>query len=438
MSLRRRASATSFTADSPPNPSQFEQADRPAFTQTGKIDFDCNAIWMLATNRPPKPAIERIAWAAREEISRPGAGSWQMRKSCVPRLYLSRPWFASGEDELLALIFGPSGLLDDDGFTRPTENTNHPPSYCANPPEQPGWPSANEKDRLSALKQDTFATLDNDLADIAGNICRWGADPILDTMQNNPLQALIPPDVFAGHVARAQNIPMPLSHPPKPDDLTQTWTDDPTLLRDVAVLLYRPQFDGNSGLHYVDVEIDVAAVHMSFIRLAIGRFQPHAARKLWLSAPLVADAIQIPSPRTATVTLTSPSSIRVEVRGNGYRSRQDLDANTVEMPPRMSIRLLRKGRASDAWLAAFDDRGMRIEALLLAPLPANGAHPPHADQPLVWETALALPATLDVQQYAVQIDELDQHFADRDVPGAPAAAIVEHPAMFSCLVVLGT
>jgi hypothetical protein len=65
-----------------------------------------------------------------------------------------------------------------------------------------------------------------------------GGDPATDAMTYNPLEALLPPEKFFGHVARVANIQMPLSHPPSPTN--DSWTDDPKALAPVSILEHFP------------------------------------------------------------------------------------------------------------------------------------------------------------------------------------------------------
>jgi hypothetical protein len=210
-------------------------------------------------------------------------------------------------------------------------------------------------------------------------------------------------------------------------------------LRSENALVYKPAFDEETGLHYVDIGVDVDPAHMPFVQLSVARFQPHAAHGLFLSPPLVLDQIQIPASRTVTVTTDSTGSqIAVAVSGSGYWNRSPMNGpvpatEAKYLAPQMRIRLLRQMEDGRGHLQSYNETGEPLAASeCISPQAASDRA---AAQCWSWGP-IPLPLPLGSQHYAVQVDEVELHVADGDDGGASMAPdkTIEKPAMFSCLI----
>lgn len=175
------------------------------------------------------------------------------------RIYLQRPWFSSGEGELLGVLVGSA-------------------------------PST-------------------------GPYSLWAQDPIwLGASWTNPhLQGLTlidfwravgPDDVWrpGEPVALRSGLTLPTG---AGQDATYTAT----------VLGYRPQFNRERRLWYVDVALNPGVVVWPFLRLAVARYQPESVAGLELSSPVSTDFVQAPPERTALVSRLDEHEVRVVVSG---------------------------------------------------------------------------------------------------------------------------
>jgi hypothetical protein len=425
---------------------QFEQESRSPFRKSAHIpgreakgdsvdksvqhDF---TFWIRSTERPPKPNVERVAWISPEKTTRT-ADKIIVERWCCPRIYLSRPWFVSGADELLAVICAPPTLVDNRPFERST---------TAGSLTDPWNLSTQEKSRADDMKRLTLKEFQKggSLASIAEHVTRWGADP---TTESGKLEPVISAERFRGFVATVQNLPLPLAKAERPTAVAQNRRlgivdADPELPK-VSAFLYKPEFDEDTGLWYVDIGIDPGAAHMPFVQFSIARYQPHSLDGLSLSEPVVMEPIQIPAKRTIEIDLVGHRRVVAKVHGVGYVRRAPF--NTVHPPvtwreltdaPLQNVQLMRRDEHAKGPVAAFDIRGQKIEKLRVQPI-SNGPE-------LIWICPFNLPTPSNAGgRYYIQFDEIELHIPDEDlrteVSPMSKDFFVEKPAMFSCKVAL--
>ena len=186
------------------------------------------------------------------------------RRSGV-RIYLERPWFSSGNDELLGILLAPGG---DDEFGPPPED------------------------------QSGFAF-----------VSKWGGDPLWKApdVANRGMPSLVlsnllyaggfdDRDVVARPVTGAQTLPLAaLEGRPM-----------------VTVLGYRPKYSTSRKLWYVDVAIDPGNAFWPFVRMAVCRYQPDSIADHHCRHPCSATSFSCPrSGRPASaapMTVISASS----------------------------------------------------------------------------------------------------------------------------------
>jgi hypothetical protein len=183
------------------------------------------------------------------------------------RVYLNRPWFSSGEGELLgvALWSGANGTLD-------TQN------------------------------RDKFKPF----------ITQWGMDPIWQT--GNLSGA---PNTYNFPDALEQDTDVSLE-----ESSARNEEKKPGL---VNVVGFKPEFDEGLKLWYADLTINTnTQTYMPFVRLALVRYQPHALADAKISRVVLADFAQLTPERSATVTADPhhPRSLQVVVSGIAPRGPQ--------------------------------------------------------------------------------------------------------------------
>lgn len=217
--------------------------------------------------RPPKPAIRQVLpmfqWEQDTEPEQPFA--LRRRRRSGVRIYLDRPWFSSGDDELLGVIVGQIPDLA--------------------------------------------------IADL--NTSRWGSDPIwhgrgpdtstlgVELDQLHMFKGADDPDQPALPVRRSGSLPLV--------DLPHEYG--------VHVLGYRPEYDADRQLWFADIAVDPGGVTWPFLRLAVARYQPHSLPRTHLSPVVRCDYVQLPLERTATLSRPDDRVARIVVSGPvTYRS----------------------------------------------------------------------------------------------------------------------
>ncbi len=173
------------------------------------------------------------------------------------RVYLERPWYSSGDGELLGVAL---------------------------------WSTLN-----GALDRDRFKPY----------ITQWGMDPIWTTAD-------------LSYVPQTGNLPdAAVTEPGLPlEESSAAAADGSPGLIDVAG--FAPQFDASSGLWFADLTLNTfATTYAPFVRLALVRYQPHALGAAKVSRVVLADFAQLTPDRAAMVTADPfhPRTVRVVVSG---------------------------------------------------------------------------------------------------------------------------
>lgn len=252
--------------------------------------------------RPAAPvvvdAVPLLRWEAVPEPADPFA--WrQVRRSGV-RIWLARPWFSSGDGELLGVL-----VFDPDEWV-----------------EQPDGSWAR---RPKARQAPDGAT------------SLWAADPIIH-QGGGVSPATVPPlltldqlvlDLVETGAAEGAGIRPPLGGRP-PGGRDRGWPDAPgnpvavaasLPLRDVRgrpavrVLGYRPEYDEASGRWFVDVALQETSALWPFVRLAVARYQPHSIAGCELSPVALTSWVQPLPARTLTVSRPDLQHVQVTLTG---------------------------------------------------------------------------------------------------------------------------
>ncbi len=170
------------------------------------------------------------------------------------RIYLERPWFSSGVDELLGVV-----LRSDYGSA-----------------DHEAWKP--------------FVT-------------QWGADPI---WQSGTLAPFPTTGVFPDALLTESGLTLEERTPKSADGQPGK----------VAVVGYPVYFDEARNLWYCDITIN-SAVYSPFVRLALARYQPYALADAKLSRVVLSDFVQLTPDRSAVVTADPyhPRRLRVAVSG---------------------------------------------------------------------------------------------------------------------------
>jgi hypothetical protein len=257
-----------------PEPDPTHAAPPPAPSGSGVIDVPNSA-------RPLAPAVlyavPTFGWQTgigkQGELisSRAGGGL---------RIYLERPWYSSGEGELLGVVL------------------------------------ANESRLLKFPVTTLLRALITNTVD-PSHITRWGVDPLwLSGPLPHPYAPML--DSFPAAVQRGTNLSIDEQQGVK-----------------VAVAGHDVSYDPDRRLWYCDIELDTAGAYYPFVRLALARYQPISVTDAHLSRIVLADFHQIAPDRTATVLVSKdPSLLRVTVTGPvPYRTTNQVFVRLEEQLP---------------------------------------------------------------------------------------------------------
>jgi hypothetical protein len=405
-----------YRAPKTPNEAlEFERHD-------GKKDF---TYWIRSTKRPEKPEVDRILPLfsyTRTECRHGHRREITYQRNVALRVFLKRPWYSAGKDELLGVICWPANIFQGGSLA----NCTLLDSNVINPKEE-------------------FLT-------------RWGADPI---RMSGSLDDLIPAEAFSSAVKRT-TAPLKLPLQPKDKDFpggTPSFEIDkgcpnsgplsPSDSVDVAIAGYKPVLDPQRGdLWYCDLPIDPQASYFPFIRLGLARYQEHSEADKELSYP-VAEWAQIPPRRTVRVELLDNYDILVVVQGHGYHQ-----TNTSEMPadqqeqlnhPVFRIRVCRS-RAPDNIPSGDDDAVAWLPVIVAGtPLECRVTVDPMANSkatvdgiarpgPIMVCQKFRLPYSWRSHAYAVIVEEFEPMVADGAI--YDEHVVVDRGPMFACTIPL--
>jgi hypothetical protein len=277
---------------------------------------------VLSSARPPAPKVLYVVPAFRWETQPEGAWTVSRRSGGGLRVYLDRPWFSSGEGELLGCVLWG----------------------CA-PPDHAQFAPFEVRD-----PQRSYVT-------------QWGMDPIWDAFPVTS-EAVPRQDAFLNAVKFADGLSL--------DELSQY----PTLSFSVAG--HAVAYDAVRRLWYCDIEIDPGGAYFPFVRLALARYQPESVADAHLSRVILADFIQLLPDRSASVTFDpiDTTSVLLAVDGLTYNG-----PGQAEMTATLQTQV--PGSGDLAWIsvhatALVPDNSSGLNTLWTAPITlpeARGTRP---------------------------------------------------------------
>jgi hypothetical protein len=223
------------------------------------------------TATPPAPAV---LYAVPTFQWEPIAGG-RKRHGRGLRIYLDRPWFASGEGERLAVIL-PQSDTDD------------------------GDPAAS----------------------------RWGTDPAWDAPAPPSIRTAVqvPGDQLTYFAGTDHAVTLPRVLAGGAALPTGGW---------YQVVGFLPEWNAERGLWYVDVELDLGASYWPFASLSVARWQPKSIGPVTVSTPVRVHFAQLASDVAATVT-RSGSTVAVQIVATSASNSDEILDN--EPGPRLNFR----------------------------------------------------------------------------------------------------
>lgn len=176
------------------------------------------------------------------------------------RVYLERPWFSSGDEELLGVILA-------EGFTASSG--------------------------LKAIKNTGGKNIPDKLKPY---VTQWGNDPIWSS------------ELLKGVTPDSTDFPLSVK---TLSGLTIPDLEGVT----VTAVGHKPEYDKVRGLWYCDIDVDMGNTYYPFIRMALARFQPNSIDDTHLSPVILSDFAQLTPSRVAAITFTDKDRFRIMVSG---------------------------------------------------------------------------------------------------------------------------
>jgi hypothetical protein len=305
---------------------------------------DSVTINVPASKRPAAPrvlyVVPTFGWT---DGSVDGSTLTRSRHAGV-RVYLDRPWYSSGDGELLGVLLLHNPLPPPDRSRILNSLSRRRPRKGAPATVQAGAPDDSTIEPPDAISPT-----------LAPFVTQWGTDPAFATIAANgaavPLPTAFTPlpshflnaKVVAPEITPAEDLPVGFPtlavagfdvqfDPPDPDE--------PAAPAD-------PGRHGHNGRWFCDIELETGGIYHPFLRLALVRFQPDGMPTpadsslpldLRLSRVVLSDFIQLAPTRTASVTgdPTNPTQLTVAVTGPSYTNIEE-PGNAGRPAPRVVV-----------------------------------------------------------------------------------------------------
>ncbi len=216
---------------------------------------------ILSSARPPAPKVLYVIPAFRWETDPEGTWTFSRRSGGGLRVYLDRPWYASGEGELLGVVL-----------------------WSCPPPDHAQFQVFEVPELLRSY------------------VTQWGMDPIWDGYPTTS-EAVPRQDAFINAAKFGDGLSL--------DELSQ----HPNL--SFAVAGHSVAYDAARKLWYCDIEMDPGGAYFPFVRLALARYQPESVDDAHLSRVILADFIQLMPGRSASIAVDPLESTNLHLAIDG-------------------------------------------------------------------------------------------------------------------------
>jgi hypothetical protein len=341
----RCTSSTRFTEYYAPS----DLADPSVSTLTGNLS---SAFAVANSARAPKPDIAYVV----PTFSWTTSTTSHTRTGGNVRIYMNRPWFSTGDGELLGVLVGNVAAITDVGDqVRPyVTEMGYDPVYADS------FSALGIVDRANGLYT-TLTSSGITSADATGN----------------PANAVLPAELSGV-------------------------SGSPTVVAVGHTVHYSPERD----LWYTDVSFNMGFAYAPFVKLAVARYQPNSVKGIEISAVVRIDCIQLPANRTASIvhlgpllTLTvsgqsAPNQYGVTSQGSNTAGAGHVVTMTVDSRP--------KGGSDLDW------RPMPNMTTTLGAVNALGA-----TGATTWTGSFTnTPATNATTEYRLRVEEVEQFNAD--------------------------
>ncbi|MCX8159589.1 MAG: hypothetical protein N3G18_01480 [Candidatus Saccharicenans sp.] len=346
-------------------------------------------VKVLNSAPPAMPKIVYVVPSFKWERNKKGSQLTSVRKSAL-RVYLERPWYSTGEGELLAVIL-PPGI------------TITPKKTAAATVSRPATPQASQRIQPQVQKKIMAPGIQVSAPAVAEKykpyVTMWGTDPIWRSEPVAPPEYPFP-EMFPSAVEVMGNLPLL----ELPED------------NNFIAVGHQVEYDQERQLWFCDLELDSGQAYFPFIRLALARFQPESVPGAHLSQVVVANFAQILPERNLAVTFY-PSNLReinVTLSGVSY-----IQGYAGSGPGEVEVALENKK------LNLPDELGwepVKEAVITLKPQRAGTTE----TGSFLWKGTLNLPSGLKLQDYRITVREYELFDTDEVDKTARTVAAVTH------------
>lgn len=233
------------------------------------------------------------------------------RKGGGLRVYMRRPWFSSGNGELLGVILYTSAKF----VPAPTGKGGKDDLGAS---DEKGGMSIAAKDYAAAFKEaKTDVSMFSELASggrlnipdtLHPFVTQWGLDPI-----------------WLSKPTPSDNSPRVANFVDPKHVHTNVSIDEVDPKQRFIVVGFEPMYDAERQLWYCDLEIDPGESYYPFIRMSLCRYQPmswrdNTGKDVYVSRVVQSEFCQIPPDRQATAKVEADGqSVSLTITGHTYR-----------------------------------------------------------------------------------------------------------------------
>jgi hypothetical protein len=362
---------------------------------------DKKTVDVPASARPAAPKVLYVVPTFGWEQTGGTEGPLSRKRRVGLRVYLDRPWYSSGDGELLGVLLA------------------HKPFPPPDPDPGDGGGSGGRPSSTRRVAGDPIAEPPQKVAEtLAPFVTQWGTDPAFLAA---PMPSAFTPLPVHFHKAKLVELEVQSA-----DAIPVSFVDPHFGL---AVVGFDVQFDPpdpsnpdlpadpnrhpHNGRWFCDIEIDTDGAYFPFLRLALVRFQPNGNPResvfdrpidLRVSRVVLADFVQLAPGRSASVTFVpnDVTQLNVSVVGPSYQDFFDNDPGNIGRPvPRMVVSVQ----------ADFGDAGLP----LWIPMGDTELSPPDTSQGIAntfWKGAITLPLARGTRPMRLVIREFERLPAD--------------------------
>lgn len=262
-----------------------------------------------SSHRPDPPRVQYVvptwSWEDRAAIgiagtqaARIGVTRVRTRTGGGLRVYLSRPWFSSGEDEQLGVVIANTSVTASVAQrVAATERMSRPVALSS----RVSSVEAALLSHMAVLDEHGTPQQEHTMSqDAPGSeqarphVSTWGTDPAWGSER-----AAAGPHVH--HFALRTDVGTGITLPGQRDPVT--------------VVAHAVQYDAARGLWFCDLQLDAGTAYQPFINLVLVRYQPYSINGCHASAAAHPGFIQLLPDRTAAITPLLDGSVQVSLRG---------------------------------------------------------------------------------------------------------------------------